>query len=219
MKLLSRIQLFATPWTVAHQTPPSMGFSRQEYWSGLPFPSPRDLPDPGKEPRSPAFQADTLPSESWGGWWDYKADSSVCLLYLSCCLWLFSLWSRLIFSSLGVAFGHSQEAFSLRLKEARLRFPTWMDGCISPFWGDHPILLGKERKTKLFLVNVIFTERWFQKSFHHSKIFPIFLVKLINIKQRGNKVILGRTWLYLWDANVLWTSQEPLFLLSFWCKS
>ena len=43
----------ATPWTVAHQAPQSMGFSRQEYWSGLPFPSPGDLPDPGIEPRSP----------------------------------------------------------------------------------------------------------------------------------------------------------------------
>ena len=48
MKLLSRVQLFATSWTVANQAPPSMGFSRQEYWSGLPFPSPEDLPDPGK---------------------------------------------------------------------------------------------------------------------------------------------------------------------------
>ena len=47
-------------WTVAHQAPPSMGFSRQEYWSGLPFPSPGDLPDPGIEPRSPTLQADTL---------------------------------------------------------------------------------------------------------------------------------------------------------------
>ena len=52
-----------TPWTVAYQTCPSMGFSRQEYWSGLPFPSPRDLPNPGIEPRSPKLQADTLPSE------------------------------------------------------------------------------------------------------------------------------------------------------------
>ena len=49
-------------WTVAHQAPPSMGFSRQEYWSGLPFPSPGDLPDPGIEPRSPTLQADTLTS-------------------------------------------------------------------------------------------------------------------------------------------------------------
>ena len=45
----------ATPWTVAHQAPPSMVFSRQEYWSGLPFPSPGDLPDPGIKPRSPAL--------------------------------------------------------------------------------------------------------------------------------------------------------------------
>ena len=48
------------PWTVAHQASPSMGFSRQEYWSGLPFPSPGDLLDPGIEPRSPTLQADTL---------------------------------------------------------------------------------------------------------------------------------------------------------------
>ena len=52
VKSLSRVRLFATPWTVAYQAPPSMGFSRQEYWSGLPFPSPGDLPDPGIEPRS-----------------------------------------------------------------------------------------------------------------------------------------------------------------------
>ena len=63
VKSLSRVRLFATPWTVAHQAPPSMGFSRQEYWSGLPFPSPGDLPDPGIEPRSPALQADALTSE------------------------------------------------------------------------------------------------------------------------------------------------------------
>ena len=55
VKSLSRVQLFAMPWTVAYQAPPSMGFSRQEYWSGLPFPSPGDLPDPGIEPGS--FQA------------------------------------------------------------------------------------------------------------------------------------------------------------------
>ena len=54
MKLLSRVQLFVTPWIVAHQAPLSMGFSRPEYWSGLPFPSPGDLPNPGIEPRSPA---------------------------------------------------------------------------------------------------------------------------------------------------------------------
>ena len=75
--LLSRVQLFATPWwTVAHQTPLSMGFSWQEYWSGLPFPSPGHLPNPRIEPRSPTFQENPLPFEppgkplgagGWGG--------------------------------------------------------------------------------------------------------------------------------------------------------
>ena len=55
VKSLSRVQLFATPWTVAYQAPPTLGFSRQEYWSGLPFPSPGDLPDPGIKPGSPAL--------------------------------------------------------------------------------------------------------------------------------------------------------------------
>ena len=53
--MLSHVQLFVTPWTVAHQAPLSLGFSRQEYWSGLPFPSPGDLPDPGIEPGSLAM--------------------------------------------------------------------------------------------------------------------------------------------------------------------
>ena len=55
VKSLSHVRLFATSWSVAHQVPPSMGFSRQEYWSGVPFPSPGDLPNPGIEPRSPAL--------------------------------------------------------------------------------------------------------------------------------------------------------------------
>jgi len=63
VKSVSRVQLFATPWTVTYQALRSVGFSRQEYWSGLPFPSPGDLPNPGIEPGSPALQADTLPSE------------------------------------------------------------------------------------------------------------------------------------------------------------
>ena len=66
VKLLSCVRLFATPWTVSYQAPLSMEFSRQEYWSGLPFPSPGDLPDPGIEAGSPALQADSLPSESPG---------------------------------------------------------------------------------------------------------------------------------------------------------
>ena len=63
VKSLSRVRLFVIPWTVVYQASLSMGFSRQEYWSGWPFPSPGDLPDPGTEPRSPALQADALPSE------------------------------------------------------------------------------------------------------------------------------------------------------------
>ena len=55
VKLLSRVQLFVIPWTGAYQASQSMGFSRQEYWSGLSFPSPGDLPDPGIKPRSPAL--------------------------------------------------------------------------------------------------------------------------------------------------------------------
>ena len=66
VKSFSHVRLFATPWTVACQAPPPMGFSRQEYWSGLPFPSPGGLPDPGIEPWSPTPQADSLPSEPPG---------------------------------------------------------------------------------------------------------------------------------------------------------
>ena len=62
-KSLSRVRLFVTLQTVAYHVPPSVGFSRQEYWSGLPFPSSGDLPKPGIKPRSPALQADALPSE------------------------------------------------------------------------------------------------------------------------------------------------------------
>ena len=61
VKSLSHVRLFVTPWTIAYQAPPSMGFSRQENWSGLPFPSPGDLPDPGIEPASPALQEYSLP--------------------------------------------------------------------------------------------------------------------------------------------------------------
>ena len=66
VKSLNHVWLFVTPWTVAHQDPPSMGFSRQEYWSGLPFHFPGDLPDPGIDPRSPTLQADALTSEPPG---------------------------------------------------------------------------------------------------------------------------------------------------------
>ena len=63
VKSLSHVRLFATPWTVAYQASLSMEFSRQEYWSGFPFPSPWDLPNPGIKPGSPALEADALTSE------------------------------------------------------------------------------------------------------------------------------------------------------------
>ena len=66
VKTFSHVCLFVTPWTVAHQGPPSMGFFRQEYWSGLPFPSPGNLPDPGIKPRSSTLQAGALTSEPPG---------------------------------------------------------------------------------------------------------------------------------------------------------
>ena len=84
VKSLSHVRLFATPWTIAYQAPLSMGFSRQEYWSGFPFPSPGDLPNPGIERRSPALQADTLIPEQivlfslivkeWLLWWFLARD-------------------------------------------------------------------------------------------------------------------------------------------------
>ena len=80
VKLLNHVRLFATSWTVAYQTSLSMGFSQQGYWSGLPFPSPGDLPDPGIETRSPAFQADALTSEPPG------KDMGLLQLFTHCCL-------------------------------------------------------------------------------------------------------------------------------------
>ena len=74
-QLLSRVQLFATPWTITCQAPLSMRLSRQEDWSGLPCPSPGDLPDPGIEPRSPTSQANSLPLSHQG--------NSFCLLVVT----------------------------------------------------------------------------------------------------------------------------------------
>ena len=65
-RIMTQVKTIVTPWTVAHQAPLSMRFSRQGYWSGLPFPSPGDLPNPGIEPRSPALQADSLLTELQG---------------------------------------------------------------------------------------------------------------------------------------------------------
>ena len=76
VKLLSCVQLFATPWTVDCQAPLSMGFSRQDYWSGLPFTSPGDLPNPGMEPGSPTLQGYSLSSGPPGK----PTISSTCML-------------------------------------------------------------------------------------------------------------------------------------------
>ena len=86
---LSHIQCFETPWTVVHQASLSMGFSRQEYWTEQPVPSPGDLPDPGIKPGSPTLQADALPSEppekplSEGG-----SENYICLVFKKYCDYL-----------------------------------------------------------------------------------------------------------------------------------
>ena len=80
VKSLSHIRLFVTPWTCSlHQALLSMGFSRQQYWSVLPFPSPGDVPDPGIEPRSSTLQADALPSEPTGKLITSKRKLLLCL--------------------------------------------------------------------------------------------------------------------------------------------
>ena len=88
VKSLSHVQLFEIPWTVAYKAPLSMGFSRKEYWSGLPFPSPGDLPDPGIKPGSSTLQADALPSEPPGkphshGYCSYKINFEIMWAYCS----------------------------------------------------------------------------------------------------------------------------------------
>ena len=96
---LSRVQLFVTPWTVAYQAPLSMGFSRQECWSGLPFPSAGDLPDPGIKPGSPALQADALPSEPPGKPWCIKT----LLVYKNNRFWVLILYPEALLNSLIVS--------------------------------------------------------------------------------------------------------------------
>ena len=80
-----------TPWTVVHQAPLSMGFSRHDYWSGLPLPSPVDLPNPGIEPGSPALQADSLPTEPPTSWYFSPFAASPTTLFI---LTQFSVWNK-----------------------------------------------------------------------------------------------------------------------------
>ena len=99
--MLSHVQLFANPWTVARQASLSMGFSRQEYWSGLPFPSPGDLPDSGMEPTSPmspALQSNSLPLSHLGNSWPLSSPS---LRGLSG----WCTWEKTEFLSLPIALG------------------------------------------------------------------------------------------------------------------
>ena len=88
VKSLSRVRFFVTLWTVAHQAPPSMGFSRQEYWSGLPFPSPGDLPDLGMEPESPALQENSSLSHQGSPSSFYKTEKTI----QGRKVWLFNEW-------------------------------------------------------------------------------------------------------------------------------
>ena len=95
VKSLSPVWLFVILWTVAYQASLSMGFSRQEYWSGLPCPSPKDLPDPGIEPGSPALEADALTSEpcmsfKWDNW--LRILFSLCLITKVNKFLLFLFW-------------------------------------------------------------------------------------------------------------------------------
>ena len=99
VKSLSHVQLFATPWTVACQAPLSMGFSRQEHWSRLPFPSPGDLPDPGIEPGSPTLEAGALTSEPPGKP-NMAKDTNNWQIYVMR-IWV---WFVLVFSMIGLVF-------------------------------------------------------------------------------------------------------------------
>ena len=111
VKSLSLLRLSAAPWTVAHQASPSVEFSRHEYWSGLPFPSPGNLPDPGIEPGSPALQADALPSEPRGNHRNYLNPE----------------WENKLQKSLGTDF---QISFQAREERCCLNSHCWWVGSV-----------------------------------------------------------------------------------------
>ena len=91
MKSFNRVRLFATLWTVAHQAPLFMGFSRQEYWSRFPFPSPGDLPNPEIEPKSPALEADALTSKPPGK--KNGMDESICRARIEMQMLRMDIWT------------------------------------------------------------------------------------------------------------------------------
>ena len=117
------------PWTVAYQAPPSMGFSTQEYWSGVPFPSPGDLPDPGIEPRSPAFQADILTSEPPGS--GVGSINLVMLVFIFIYLFKF-IGFTLIYRLLKIDHPLNRFAWTARVHQVMLVFESRRLGIIIP---------------------------------------------------------------------------------------
>ena len=133
----SRIWLFATPQTVAHQAPLSMGFSRQVYWSGLPFPTPEDLPNPGIEPGSLALQADSLLSELQGS----PCYSVAMTIRLILCVVCFEKTISSVQFSCSVV---SNSLWTHGLQQARLLCPSPTPGACSKShplsWWCHPTI-------------------------------------------------------------------------------
>ena len=119
--MLSRVRLFASPWTVALQAPLSVEFSTQECWSGLPFPSPGDLPDPGIKPGSPALQAESLPSEPPGKWLiQFPVWKALTVFTLWCLSELLLLLFCALWCNYGLIFlfGNSDQVFYFKVNPA-----------------------------------------------------------------------------------------------------
>ena len=126
----SCVWFFATPWTVTHQAPLSMGFSRQEYWSGLPCPPP-DLPDPGTKPRSPVLRVDSLPLSHQGSlamWYHFQRRS------------LFTQWLRIILSCFSC--GREPPTCEMTGSEVRTTYVTrsrvWLKAAWNEAWPPDP---------------------------------------------------------------------------------
>ena len=126
----SRVRFFVTPWTVARQAPLSMGFSRQEYWSGLPCPPPGGLPNPGSKPRSPALQVDSLPSEPPG---KPLRQSRVQTLALTLNCWVVTLVKLL--HSLSLSFFSLSYDILMRINKHIIDMNKFIFISYYPFWG------------------------------------------------------------------------------------
>ena len=124
VKSLSRVRFFATPWTVTYLASPSMEFSRQKYWSGLPFPSPRDLPDPGIEPGSSALEADdNLWATRLKVWFNSQLSPKRSTIYRSHFLWFLSLLGHL-FECLNLL---NENETNILIYCVLLRFDFWIE--------------------------------------------------------------------------------------------